>query len=99
MDITAIIKAMLELILAAASAFAVPWLRRKTTNAEREEAMAWVHIFVAAAEQLFGRDAGKAKKDYVVDSLEEKGYVFDPVELNNMIEAAVLKLHKELAYD
>lgn len=99
MDITAIIKALFELILAATSLFAVPWIKRKTTNAEREEAMEWVKIFVAAAEQLFGRDAGKAKKDYVVDSLEEKGYVFDPVEINNMIEAAVLKLHKELDHD
>lgn len=52
-DITPIINAAIMLIAAAVSVFLIPWIKSKTTDAQRKELVEWVKIGVAAAEQLY----------------------------------------------
>lgn len=95
-DLTPIINAAIALIAAIITAFVVPWVRRNTSAQDREDLLRWVEIAVAAAEQLFYSTQGAEKKKYVVQFLEEKGYIVSDEELNAAIEGAVLKLHRGL---
>ncbi len=95
-DLTPIINAAVALIAALISAFVIPWIRRKTTAQDRDEFLKWVEIAVAAAEQLFHTTQGKEKKKAVVAFLEAQGFTFTESEIDAAIEAAVLKLHREL---
>ena len=52
-DITPIVNAALALIGAGVSVFLIPWLKKQTTEAQRQELTAWVKIGVAAAAQLY----------------------------------------------
>ena len=56
----------------------------------------WVEIAVSAAEQLYDAAAGSEKKGFVLDFLSDKGYDIDLDRLDLAIEAAVLRLHKEI---
>ena len=96
MELTEIIKLAIELIVACASLWLVPWLRAKLNAEQVSDMLRWVEIAVSAAEQLYDAAAGNAKKQYVVSFLEERGYRMDAEELNLAIEAAVLRLHKEI---
>lgn len=95
-NITPIINAVLALIAALITAFVIPWIKSKTTAQQREKMMTIVRLAVEAAEQLFDKDAGEAKKQYVVRYLAEQGYEIDE-SLNNTIEALVLELHRAIA--
>ena len=96
MELTEIVKLAIELIVACASLWLIPWLRAKLSAEEIADMLRWVEIAVSAAEQLYDATAGSAKKQYVVSFLEERGYRMDAEELNLAIEAAVLRLHKEI---
>lgn len=95
-DLTPVINAVVALIAAIITAFVIPWLKRKTTAQDRETMLAWVEIAVAAAQQLYHDLDGMARKEYVLAFLSAKGYNIDDTALDNAIEAAVLKLHREL---
>ena len=95
-DLTPIINALITLIAAIITAFVIPWIKRNTTQKDREEMLKWVEIAVAAAQQLYHQLSGKERKEYVLAFLAEKGYSVDDAALDNAIEAAVLKLHREL---
>ncbi len=95
-DLTPIINAAIALIAALISAFVIPWLRRKTTQQDRETMLAWVEIAVTAAQQLYYNCKGSERKEYVLQFLASKGYDVCSKEVDNAIEAAVLKLHREL---
>ena len=93
---TEIIQAIIALIAAILSAFAIPWLRRKVGESNMAEFLRWVEIGVAAAEQLYKATDGEKKKAYVVKYLRDKGYEVEPQDIENAIEAAVNRLHNEL---
>lgn len=95
-DLTPIFNALIALVAALISAFLIPWVKRNTSAQDREDFLRWVEIAVAAAEQLFYTTQGPEKKKYVVQFLEEKGYVVSEDELNAAIEGAVLRLHRQL---
>ena len=95
-NITPIAHALIVLISALISAFVIPYLRAQTTKEQLDEAMFWVRHFVEAAEQIYNANDGEAKKNYVLNKLTEKGYEIDFDELNDLVEAEVLKLHAEL---
>lgn len=89
-DITPIINAAIMLIAAAVSVFLIPWIKSKTTDAQRKELVEWVKIGVAAAEQLYkGQGRGDEKKQYVLDFLKQKGFSVDEESVNAAVEAAV----------
>lgn len=95
-DLTPIINAVIALLAAVITAFIVPWIKRNTSQKDRETMLAWVEIAVAAAQQLYHELDGAKRKEYVLEFLATKGYSMDDTALDNAIEAAVLKLHREL---
>lgn len=97
MELTEVVKIVIELVAAVASVWLVPWLKAKLNAEQVSEMLRWVEIAVSAAEQLYDATQGNVKKKYVVSFLEKRGYRMDEDELNLAIEAAVLRLHKEMA--
>ena len=93
-DITPVINAVIALIAAVITAFVIPWIKSKTTAAQREEINAWVKIAVTAAEQIFTETGmGKEKKAYVLKFLEEKNLKIDEESVDLMIESAVKEMN------
>lgn len=95
-DLTQVINAFIALIAAVISAFIIPWIRRKTSEKDREEMLKWIEIAVAAAQQLYHELNGSERKEYVQQFLLSKGYDISSKEVDMAIESAVLKLHSEL---
>lgn len=95
-DLTPVINAFIALVAALVTAFVIPWIRRNTSAKDREELLKWVEIAVMAAQQLHHQLKGEERKKYVLDFLAQKGYDVSSEEIENAIEAAVLKLHREL---
>ena len=95
-DLTPIINALIALTAALITAFVIPWLRRNTDARDREELLKWVEIAVAAAQQLYHNLDGSERKEYVLQFLASKGYDISTKEIDSAIEAAVLRLHREL---
>lgn len=94
MDITPVVNGVIALIAAVITAFVIPWIRSKTTAAQREEINAWVRIAVTAAEQIYsGVGKGKEKKKYVLDFLAEKNLKIDEESVDLMIESAVKNMN------
>ncbi len=61
-DITPIMEAGFTLIGALVTAFLIPYIKSKTTDAQRKEMLEWVKIAVAAAEQIYkGQGHGEEK--------------------------------------
>lgn len=96
MELTEVVKIMIELIVAIASLWLVPWIKAKLSAEQIADMLRWVEIAVSAAEQLYDATQGSVKKKFVEAFLEERGYRVDEDELNLAIEAAVLRLHKEI---
>ena len=95
MDITPVVNAVIALIAAAVTSFVIPWIKSKTTAAQREEINSWVKIAVTAAEQIYsGVGKGKEKKEYVLKFLEEKNLKIDEESVNLMIESAVKNMNE-----
>ena len=95
-DITPIVSAIVALVATVIGAAVVPWIHKKFEAEEMSVFLRWVEIGVAAAEQLFGSADGLKKKIYVMNYLKEKGYTVDAEDIENAIEAAVLRLHTDL---
>lgn len=95
-DLTPVINAFIALISAVISVFLIPWIKRKTNQQDREEMLKWIEIAVSASQQLYHNLDGAERKKYVQDYLELKGYDISSKDIDNAIEAAVLKLHREL---
>ena len=94
MDITPVVNAVIALAAAVVTAFVIPWVKSKTTAAQREEINAWVKIAVTAAEQIYsGSGKGKEKKKYVLDFLAEKNLKIDEESVDLMIESAVKEMN------
>lgn len=102
-DITPVINAVIALLAAGVSVFLIPWIKSKTTDAQRKELLEWVKIGVAAAEQLYeGQGRGEEKKKYVLEFLASMGFTVDEEAVNAAIEAAVNQLnlqrrHKDMS--
>lgn len=95
-DLTPVINAFIVLVATLITAFVIPWIKRNTSAKDREELLKWVEIAVMAAQQLYHHLEGDERKKYVLDFLAQKGYDVRSEEIENAIEAAVLKLHQEL---
>ena len=95
-DLTTILEAIIAFAVAIITAFVIPWLKSKTTAEQREDLLKWVDIAVAAAQQLFHQMDGSARLEYALSLLEEKGYDVNDDIVKDAVEAAVLKLHRQL---
>lgn len=96
MDLTKVIEAGIALLATVITVFLLPWLSSKTTAQEREDLLRWVDIAVAAAQQLYYQLDGEARLNYALALLEEKGYDIDDGVVLDAVEAAVLKLHRQM---
>ena len=84
-DITPIVNAVIALLAAGVSVFLIPWIKSKTTDAQRKELLEWVKIGVAAAEQLYkGQGRGEEKKKYVLEFLASMGFTVDEEAINEI---------------
>lgn len=96
-DLTDLILAILTVVFTAISTFLIPYIKSKTTATQYAEIQKWVTIAVEAAEMIYtGTGRGQEKKEYVLAFLNSKGYKLDTESIDNMIEAAVLKLQGEI---
>lgn len=95
-DITPIIQAAIALIAVLISVFVIPYIKSKTTVAQRQELTGWISVAVSAAEQLFiGSGRGKEKKQYVLKMLQTYGYTVNFKKIDLLIEAEVYKLNQQ----
>ena len=93
-DGTLVVNAIIAVVATIITTFLIPWIKAKTTAQQREDLIAWVKIAVAAAEQLYkGSKTGAEKKKYVLDFLEEHGFIVDEDVVDAAIEAAVKQLN------
>ena len=92
MDLTQLFVSFLGLVVALVTAFLIPYIKAKLTTEQLSTLITWVDIGVSAAEQLFNSSEGEAKKQYVLNFLESKGYKVYSDEIDKMIEAAVNEL-------
>ena len=95
-NLTPVINALIAVVATLITAFVIPWIKRNTTQKDREEMLKWVEIAVMAAQQLYYHLDGDKRKEYVRNFLNAKGYDVASAEVDTAIEAAVLKLHREL---
>lgn len=95
-DLTPIFNALILLISALLTAFLVPWIKSNLTAKQTEQLMKWAEIAAAAAQQLYWDMDGETRKQHALELLAEKGFDINSTEVQNALEAAVLKLHKEL---
>ena len=92
-DLTPIFAGVILVIFGVLTGFLIPFLRRKMSDSTYEQVKETVWIVVEAAEMIFyGPGRGQEKKEYVKKTLEQMGYTFDEVYLDNLIEACVLEL-------
>lgn len=96
-DLTPLFNAFIAVMAALAVRYLVPWLKSRTTAAQREDLAYWVKVAVTAAEQLYSASQGAEKKRYVLDFLNAHDLVVNVDEIDKQIEAAVFELHKELS--
>lgn len=95
-NLTPILEAVIALAVAVISAFVIPWIRSKTTALDREELLKWVDIAVAAAQQLYHQLDGTERLKYALGILKREGFDVNSSAVLNAVEAAVLKLHRQL---
>lgn len=94
-DLTPLLQAVIMLASVVITVYVIPYVKSKTTEAQRQEINEWVKIAVLAAEQIYkGSGMGKSKKLYVNEFLAQKGFKVSEKELDNMIESVVLELNK-----
>lgn len=96
MDYTNIIAAIITLVTTLLSAFLIPYIKSKYSEAQIKKWQSIVDIGVAAAEQLYNTEQAQEKKTYVLKYLYEKGIKLDADTIENMIESSVLHLHDQL---
>ena len=96
MDLTKIIVAIIGLIHAVLVTFIIPVLKNKYSEQQLLKANKIIKTFVYAADQLFTREQGEEKKQWVRDKLVLAGYDVDLDEIDAQIEAYVLELHNQL---
>ena len=95
-DMTDIFKVLIELVCLCITVVLIPYLKQRYGDNKVTEALKWVKIAVAAAEQIYTAADADKKKQWVLDYLEQRGIVLDEDELDAAIEAAVLDLHSRL---
>lgn len=99
-DITELVKTVISLVMVIIVTFIIPYIKVKVESEKISKAMTWVNIAVEAAEMIYTKSGmGKEKKSYVTRFLKEHGFVFDDIEIDNMIESAVFTMKKTMEGD
>ena len=92
-DLTQIVIAIVALLAALITRYAIPYILGKIDADKREKVIFWAKLAVEAAEMIFKEEGmGAAKKQYVKEFLEGKGFNLDEKEIDIAIESAVLEM-------
>lgn len=95
-DVTQIVLALIGLLSTIITTFLVPLLKNKLNDQQQAKLNTAIKIAVYAADQIFSSDAGKEKKQWVVNMLNEQGYHADLDVIDAQIEAMVKALRIEM---
>ncbi len=95
-DLTPLFTAVIGFIAALLAAFLIPLLHQLTDAEDLSRLLSLTKMGVSAAEQLFPRDAGGEKRNYVVEFLQGYDLNVDEQQISMAIESAVLSLHRQL---
>lgn len=95
-DLTPLVQAIISLAVVIITTFLIPFIKSKVDKDKLEKIQTWVTVAVEAAEQIYvGSGKGAEKKKYVLEFLKSKGFTLDMDSIDNLIEAAVLRLKSE----
>ena len=96
MSINEIISIILKVVCFILITFIIPYVKRKYSQQQLEDINAKIQTYVEAADQIFGRDQGAEKKEWVRERLAAHGIDVDLNLIDAEIEAYVLMLHNAL---
>lgn len=88
-DLTLILQALMGLLASLITWKVIPWIKSKATAQQQATLSMLADVAVYAAEQIYGPGKGKEKIEYVVQSLQKRGYKVDI----STIEAAVKRMN------
>lgn len=98
-SLTQIILAVITLIVALITRYAIPFAKQKMDENQLEMLRIAVKTAVYAAEKIYGSKQGQEKLNYVVEVLKQQGYEVDMTQIADttraLIEAAVKELELE----
>lgn len=97
-DLTAFLAAGVAVLGGVLSRYLLPWLRERTTAQQREHLLSWAEIAVSAAQQLYHQSKGEHRLLHALKVLEQQGFDVETEQVRAAVEAAVLKLHREMEY-
>ena len=96
MDLNAIITLVLKVVCFILVAFVIPLIKRKYSQDQLDAVNDKIMTYVQAADQIFGKDQGDEKKQWVRGRLAAHGIDVDLDIIDAEIEACVLMLHNAL---
>lgn len=96
MSINEIVSLVLKVICFVCVSFIIPYIKKKYSQQQLEAVNEKIQTYVEAAEQIFGKEQGEEKKQWVRSKLAAAGIDVDLDEIDAAIEAFVLLLHAEL---
>lgn len=98
-DLTQLLQAVIALAAALITAYVVPYIKSKVSNEKLEQMKAWARIGVKAAEQMYTASGqGEVKKAYVLQFLNQHGFILDTATLDALIESAVNDINNEQGF-
>lgn len=96
MSINEIVSLVLKIVCFVLVTFIIPLIKKKYDQDKIDSVLDKIQTYVEAADQIFGRDQGEEKKQWVRAKLAAHGIDVDLDIIDAEIEAAVLILHNAL---
>lgn len=96
MSITEIVSLVLKVVCFILISFVIPLIKKKYDQNQIDDVLDKIQTYVECAEQLFGKEQGEIKKQWVRGRLAAHGIDVDLDYIDAEIEACVLMLHNAL---
>ena len=96
MSINEIVSLVLKVASFVCVMFIIPYVKKKYSQQKLESLNEKIQTYVEAAEQIFGKEQGEEKKQWVRSRLAAAGIDVDLDEIDAAIESMVLILHATL---
>lgn len=96
MSINEIVSLVLKIVCFICVGFIIPYIKNKYSKQQLDDINEKIQTYVEAAEQIFGKEQGEEKKQWVRSRLAAAGIDVNLDEIDAAIEAFVLLLHAEL---
>lgn len=97
MDITPILEIIISVVMILFSSYLLPYVIKKVGITKVQDAYAIIKLLVESAEQTTTvKEAGKLKKQQVMERLKDYNIKIDEAKVSELIESAVLEMNKEI---